>query len=82
MYGRRREKDLNLLATHANVDGAKYAKADWKCFFVTMFDYLCSHAEFFGAGAAKLMNERKYLELESKEDKLNKMVSYHLIFNL
>lgn len=75
MYGRRREKDLNLLATHANVDGAKYATADWKCFFVTMFDYLCGRANFFGAGAAELMNERKYLEPESQEDTLNKLVS-------
>lgn len=77
MYGRRREENLNLLATHANEDGAKYAKIDWKCFFVSMYDFLCSHANWFDAGAEKLIQERGHLEPESNADILNKMVNSH-----
>lgn len=79
MYGRRREENLNLLESHANEDGAKYAKADWKCFFVSMYDYICSNVNWFGAGAAKLMKERTHLEPDSEAEMLNTMVNSHLI---
>lgn len=82
MYRRRRENNLYLLETHANEDGAKYAKLDWEYFFASMYDFVFSHANRFIVGGAKLINERKYLEPESKSDVLNILVNSHLILSL
>lgn len=75
MYGRRREANLNLLETHANEDGAQYAKIDWKCFFLSMYDFLCSRMNWLDAGAAKLIEDRKHLKPQSKADILNSLVN-------